>query len=65
VVISADSSYMPRPVRFTLLLLGGWIAACELHALGLSWLPVGPVKWLHVVVVGAAASLFAARGGAT
>jgi two-component system cell cycle response regulator len=48
---------MPRSVRFALLLLGGWIALSELHALGLSWLPVGPVKWLHVVVVGAAASL--------
>ncbi len=48
---------MPRPIRFTLFLLGGWIAACELHALGLSWIPVGPEKWLHVVVMGAGASL--------
>ncbi|MDT5280546.1 MAG: hypothetical protein QOJ20_1741 [Mycobacterium sp.] len=53
--------YMPRPVRFALLLLGGWIAASELHALGVSWLPVGPVKWLHLVVVGAGAGLCLVR----
>ena len=48
---------MPRPVRVVVLLLGVWVAACELHALGLRWLPVGPVKWLHLVVMGAGAAL--------
>ena len=37
--------------------MGGWIGACELHALGLTWLPVGPEKWLHVYVMGAGAGL--------
>ena len=53
---------MPRPVRFALILLGGWIAACELHGLGLSWIPTGPEKWLHLVVIGAGATLCLARG---
>ena len=48
---------MPRAVRIILLALGGWVLACELHALGLSWLPVGPEKWLHLVVMGAGAGL--------
>ena len=52
---------MPRPIRVALVVLGGWVAACELHALGLSWLPVGPVKWLHLVVMGAGAGLILAR----
>jgi diguanylate cyclase (GGDEF)-like protein len=52
---------MPRQVRVALILLGGWVAACELHALGVSWLPVGPVKWLHLVVMGAGAALILAR----
>jgi diguanylate cyclase (GGDEF)-like protein len=52
---------MPRPVRAALILLGAWVAACELHALGISWLPVGPVKWLHLVVMGAGALLILAR----
>ena len=36
------------------------MAACELHALGLSWVPVGPEKWLHLVVMGAGAALILA-----
>lgn len=48
---------MPRYIRLALLLLGAWIAACELHALGLSSLPVGPEKWLHLIVMGAGAAL--------
>jgi diguanylate cyclase (GGDEF)-like protein len=44
-------------VRFALIVLGGWVAACELHALGLSWIPVGPEKWLHLAVMGAGAGL--------
>ena len=52
---------MPRPVRVALILLGGWLIVDELHALGLRWLPVGPVKWLHLVVMGAAAGLILLR----
>ncbi len=48
---------MPRPIRFALILLGGWIAAYELHALGVGWLPVGQTKWLHLVVMAAGAGL--------
>ena len=48
---------MPKLVRVALFLLGGWVVASELHALGLRWLPVGPVKWLHVIVMGAGAAL--------
>jgi hypothetical protein len=48
---------VPRAVRIILIALGGWVLACELHALGLSWLPVGPEKWLHLVVMGAGAGL--------
>ncbi len=48
---------MPRPVRYLLILLGAWIVASELHGLGLSWVPVGPEKWLHLVVMGAGAAL--------
>jgi two-component system cell cycle response regulator len=46
-----------RAVRLTLFLLGGWVAACELHALGLTWIPVGPEKWVHLGVMGAGAAL--------
>jgi two-component system cell cycle response regulator len=48
---------VPRSIRLALVVLGGWIAACELHGLGLAWLPVGPEKWLHLVVMGAGAVL--------
>jgi diguanylate cyclase (GGDEF)-like protein len=39
------------------IVLAGWVAACELRALGVSWLNVGPEKWLHLVVMGAGAGL--------
>jgi diguanylate cyclase (GGDEF)-like protein len=55
-------SVMLRHIRFVLFLLGAWIVACELHALGLRWLPVGPEKWLHLVVMGAGAALCLLRG---
>ncbi|MDQ2897089.1 MAG: diguanylate cyclase [Actinomycetota bacterium] len=48
---------MPRPIRYLLILLGGWVVASELHGLGLGWVPVGPEKWLHLVVMGAGAAL--------
>jgi two-component system cell cycle response regulator len=48
---------MPRSVRLCLVVLGAWVAACELHALGLSWIPVGPEKWLHLVVMATGAGL--------
>jgi two-component system, cell cycle response regulator len=52
---------MPRPVLIALTLLGSWVVACELKALGMGWLPVGPVKWLHIVVAGTACVLCVAR----
>jgi two-component system cell cycle response regulator len=52
---------MPRQIRVVLVVLGAWVVACELHGLGLTWLPVGPVKWLHLIVVGAGAGLILAR----
>jgi two-component system cell cycle response regulator len=54
---------MPRHVRLILVLTGGWIAACEAHALGLRWLPIGPQKWLHLVAMGIGAALCLVRAG--
>ena len=48
---------MPRQIRLILLLTGAWVAACEAHALGLRWLPIGPQKWLHLVTMGIGAAL--------
>ena len=48
---------MPRLIRLILIATGGWIAACEAHALGLSWLPIGPQKWLHLVAMAIGAAL--------
>jgi diguanylate cyclase (GGDEF)-like protein len=52
---------VPRHIRLILILTGGWIAACELHALGLTWLPIGPQKWLHLVAMGIGGSLCVVR----
>ena len=52
---------MPRHVRIILIITGGWIAACEAHALGLRWLPIGPQKWLHLVAMGIGAALCLVR----
>jgi diguanylate cyclase (GGDEF)-like protein len=52
---------MPRHIRLILIVTGGWIAACEAHALGLRWLPIGPQKWLHLAVMGIGAALCVAR----
>src|ERR1700759_3381012 len=57
----ADMTTMPRHVRFILIITGGWIAACEAHALGLRWLPIGPQKWLHLVAMAIGAALCLAR----
>src|SRR5436305_14840435 len=48
---------MPRPVRLALVVLAGWVVACEARALGVAWLPVGPAKWLHLVAMAAGAGL--------
>ena len=53
---------MPKTVRLAIAVLGAWIAGCELHALGLRWIPIGPQKWLHLVVMGAGALLILLRG---
>ena len=52
---------MPRHIRLILIITGGWIAACEAHALGLSWLPIGPQKWLHLIAMGIGAALCLVR----
>lgn len=52
---------MPRHIRVLLVVTGGWIAACEAHALGLRWLPIGPQKWLHLVAMAIGAALCLAR----
>jgi two-component system, cell cycle response regulator len=52
---------MPRHIRLLLLATGGWIAACEAHALGLRWLPIGPQKWLHLVAMAIGAALCVVR----
>jgi diguanylate cyclase (GGDEF)-like protein len=52
---------MPRHVRVILIITGGWIAACEAHALGLRWLPIGPQKWLHLVAMAIGAALCLVR----
>jgi two-component system cell cycle response regulator len=48
---------MPRSVRGLLILLGAWLVACELHGLGLHWVPTGPEKWLHLIAMAAGAGL--------
>jgi hypothetical protein len=57
----ADMTLVPRHVRLILILTGGWIAACELHALGLTWVPIGPQKWLHLVAMGIGGTLCVVR----
>ncbi len=52
---------MPRHIRIILIITGGWIAACEAHALGLRWLPIGPQKWLHLVAMAIGAALCLVR----
>jgi diguanylate cyclase (GGDEF)-like protein len=52
---------MPRLIRLALVVLAGWMLACELHALGVAWLPVGPTKWLHLIAMAAGAGLCLAR----
>jgi two-component system cell cycle response regulator len=52
---------MPRLVRALVILLGAWLVACELHGLGLHWVPTGPEKWLHLFAMGLGAALCLAR----
>jgi diguanylate cyclase (GGDEF)-like protein len=54
---------MPRSVRTVLVVLGMWILGCELHGLGLHWVPVGPEKWLHLVAMCIGAVLCLVRAG--
>jgi two-component system cell cycle response regulator len=48
---------MRKSARLVVVLLGVWVALCELRGLGLHWIPVGPEKWLHLIVMGAGAAL--------
>jgi hypothetical protein len=45
---------MPRPVRGVVIILGAWLVASELHGAGVRWAPVGPEKWLHLVMMATA-----------
>jgi GGDEF domain-containing protein len=49
-------------VRVAVVVLGAWLIACELHGLGLHWVPTGPEKWLHLVMMAIGAALAMARG---
>ena len=42
---------MPRSARAAILLCTAWLVLWQAHALGLSWIPVGPATWIHLVVM--------------
>ncbi len=52
---------MARPARILVLLGTAWLVLWQAHALGLSWIPVGPVTWMHLVVMALGAGLCLAR----
>ncbi len=52
---------MPRSARAAILLCTGWLVLWQAHALGLSWIPVGPATWIHLVVMAIGAGLCFAR----
>lgn len=52
---------MPRAARLPVLLCTAWLVLWQAHALGLSWLPVGPVTWIHLIVMAVGAGLCFAR----
>jgi len=43
------------------LICTAWLVLWQAHALGLSWIPVGPVTWMHLVVMAVGAGLCLAR----
>ena len=55
---------MPRSARVPLLLCTAWLVLWQAHALGLSWIPVGPVMWVHLGVMAVGAVLCFARAAA-
>ena len=48
---------MRRAVHAPLAFCGLWLACFELHAFGLRWIPTGPVRELHLVVMAVCAAL--------
>jgi len=52
---------MARPARLLVLLGTAWLVLWQAHALGLTWIPVGPVTWMHLVVMAVGAGLCLAR----
>ncbi len=52
---------MARPARLLVLLCASWLVLWQAHALGLSWLPVGSVTWIHLIVMAVGAGLCFAR----
>ena len=55
---------MPRSARAAILLCTAWLVLWQAHALGLSWIPVGPATWIHLVVMAIGAGLCFARAAA-
>jgi len=43
------------------LLCTAWLVLWQAHALGLTWIPVGPVTWMHLVVMAVGAGLCLTR----
>lgn len=52
---------MPRPALVPVVLCSAWLVLWQAHALGLSWIPVGPATWIHLVVMAVGAVLCFAR----
>ncbi len=52
---------MRLAVRVLLGIGGGWLAVWEVHAIAVPGLPVGPVRWLHLVVMAVGSALCLAR----
>lgn len=52
---------MPRSAGIPVALCSAWLLLWQAHALGLAWIPVGPVTWVHLVVMAIGASLCLVR----
>lgn len=52
---------MPRSAGIPVAICSAWLLLWQVHALGLSWAPVGPVTWVHLVVMAVGATLCLVR----
>jgi len=48
---------MPRSASIPAAICAAWLLLWQAHALGLAWIPVGPVTWVHLVVMAVGAAL--------